>query len=70
MCGNADQTAHYHTLGPKLGTSFMIWHLGGLSSKCRFLNVNEASENKSELLQIDRRKFKEEWCKKLNMAYI
>jgi hypothetical protein len=65
VCNSPDQAAQYRTLGPKLGASSLAWHLAGLLCKCSFLNVNEASENKSEVLQTGRRKCKEDWYKEL-----
>jgi hypothetical protein len=33
VCDSLDQTAHYHTLGPKLGASSLTGHLAGLGVK-------------------------------------
>jgi hypothetical protein len=33
VCDSPDQAAHYHSLGPKLGTSSLILHLAGLGVK-------------------------------------
>jgi hypothetical protein len=27
VCDSSEQAAHYHILGPKLGASYMTWHL-------------------------------------------
>jgi hypothetical protein len=39
VCDSPDQAAHYHTLGPKFGASFLTGHLAGLGVKVVLVKI-------------------------------
>jgi hypothetical protein len=41
---NPKQAAHYHTLGPKLGASFLTWHVAGLRVKAAKLFLSSTND--------------------------
>jgi hypothetical protein len=39
VCDSPDQAAHYHTLGLKLGASYLTWYLAGTEERSIYIYI-------------------------------